>query len=91
MQKFTQKYTIIQLFEDVPEGTKFSASGWPLHATIADTFAIEWDVPTMIEKLTQLLSSHEPATSVVEDDRFFGDQGQVQVALLKKTVSLPLQ
>jgi len=88
MQQFTQKYTIIQLFEDVPEGTQFSASSWPLHATIADTFAIDWDVPTMIEKLTQLLSSHASATSVVEDDRFFGDQGQVQVALLRKTDDL---
>lgn len=88
MQKLTQKYTIIQLFEDTPEGTKFSASSWPLHATIADTFAIDWDEATMIEKPTQLLSSHAPATSVVEDDRFFGDQGQVQVALLRKTVDL---
>lgn len=42
----------------------------------------------MIEKLTKLLSVHAPATSVVEEDRFFGDQGQVQVALLKKTDSL---
>lgn len=88
MQKFTQKYTIIQFFEDVPEGTQFSASSWPLHATIADTFAIDWDVPTMIEKLTELLSAHATATSVVEEDRFFGDQGQVQVALLKKTDDL---
>lgn len=88
MQKFTQKYTIIQLFEDVPEGTQFSASSWPLHATIADTFAIDWDVQTMIEKLTGLLSSHTPAASVVEDDRFFGDEGQVQVALLRKTDDL---
>ncbi len=88
MKNFTQKYTIIQLFEDVPDGAQFSASGWPLHATIADTFAIDWDVPTMIDKLTHLLNFHAPATSVVEDDRFFGDQGQVQVALLRKTDDL---
>jgi len=41
MQQFTQKYTIIQLFKDIPEGTQFSASNWPLHVTIADTFAID--------------------------------------------------
>lgn len=86
--QFTQKYTIIQLFEDVPEGTQFSASSWPLHATIADIFAIDWGVPTMIEKLTGLLKNYAPVMSVVEDDRFFGDHGQVQVALLKKTDSL---
>lgn len=88
MTQFTQKYTIIQLFENVPQGATFQASNWPLHATIADTFAIDWDVPTMIEKLTQLLSSHASATSVVEDDRLFGEQGQVRVALLKKTDDL---
>lgn len=88
MQKFTQKYTIIQLFEDTPEGVQFSASSWPLHATIADTFAVDWNVTTMAEKLTELLSLHAPATSVIEDDRFFGDEGQVQVALLRKTDDL---
>lgn len=88
MQQFTQKYAIIQLFEDMPVGTQFAASSWPLHSTIADTFAIDWDVPTMVEKLTELLKNHEQAISVAEDDRLFGDQGQVRVALLKKTDSL---
>lgn len=88
MQQFTQKYAIIQLFEDMPIGTQFSSSNWPLHSTIADTFAIGWDVATMVEKLTELLKNHAQAASVVEDDKFFGDNGQVQVALLRKTDSL---
>lgn len=88
MQHFTQKYAIIQLFEEVPVGTQFAASNWPLHSTIVDTFAIDWDVETMIEKLTELLSAHTTATSTVEDDRFFGENGQVQVALLKKADDL---
>lgn len=87
-QQFTQKYAIIQLFEDMAVGTKFAASNWPLHSTIADTFAIEWDVPTLIEKLTELLDSHAEAVSTVGDDKFFGENGQVQVALLEKTESL---
>jgi hypothetical protein len=64
MKDLTQKYAIIQLFEDVPEGAHFSASSWPLHATIADTFAIDWDAPTMIEKLAELLSTLAPASSI---------------------------
>ena len=88
MQKFTQKYAIIQLFEDRPVGAQFASSSWPLHSTIADTFAIDWDAPTMVEKLTELLKNHKQATSVTEDDRFFGENGQVQVALLQKTDSL---
>lgn len=88
MQQFTQKYAIIQLFEDKPVGVRFASNEWPLHSTIADTFAIGWDVPTMVERLTQLLKNHDLATSITEDDRFFGDNGQVQVALLRKTDSL---
>ncbi len=43
---------------------------------------------TTIEKLTELLGTCAMATSAVEEDRFFGDQGRVQVALLKKTDDL---
>jgi hypothetical protein len=88
MSQFTQKYAIIQLFEDISVGTEFPSSNWPLHSTIADTFAMEWDVSTMVEKLTELLKNHERATSIAEDDRFFGDNGEVQVVLLQKTDSL---
>lgn len=88
MQPFTQKYAIIQLFEDMPVGTQFSSSSWPLHSTIADTFAIDWDVPTMVDKLTELLKNHVQVMTTAEDDRFFGDNGQVQVVLLKKTEDL---
>lgn len=88
MPQFTQKYAIVQLFEDMPVGTEFPSSTWPLHSTIADTFAIDWDAATMAEELTELLKSHPQATSIAGDDRFFGDNGEVQVVLLQKTDSL---
>lgn len=88
MLQFTQKYAIVQLLEDMTVGTCFSSNNWPLHSTLADTFAIDWDVPIMVEKLTKLLSTHTQVTTVAEDDRFFGDSGQVQVVLLKKTDDL---
>lgn len=87
-QKFTQKYTIIQLFEDVPEGTQFSASNWPLHSTIVDTFAIDWDVPTLVKDLERLLGLHKQASSVAMEDAFFGPEKQTHVVLLQKTDSL---
>lgn len=67
---------------------QFSWKGWPLHSTVVDVFATDWDVPTMIERLTELLSSHAAAASVIEEDRFFGDQRQTQVVLFKKTDDL---
>lgn len=80
MQQFTQKYAIIQLFEDMPVGIQFASSNWQLHSTIVDTLAIDWNLPAMIEKLIELLNAHAQAISTVEDDRFIGDDRQVQVS-----------
>lgn len=88
MQTFTQKYTIIQLFEDVPEGTQFSFHDWPLHATVVDTFSINWNVLTMVEHLEKALAPHPQAVTVAEDDEFFGPEKQTHVVLLQKSDSL---
>ena len=88
MQKFTQKYTIVQFFDDIDEGYEYSSDSWPLHSTIVDTFAIDWSVDEMASRLKDTLKNHATADSVAEDDRFFGDQGQVQVVLLNRSDSL---
>ena len=88
MQNFTQKYAIVQLFENVPEGMQFSSSDWPLHATIVDVFAIDWDAPTIVANLAELLAHHAQAATVAGDDTFFGPDKQVRVVLLQKTDSL---
>ncbi len=87
-QKFTQKYTIVQFFDPIDEGYEYSSDNWPLHSTIVDTFAIDWTVDDMAIRLTELLSVHAPADSVAEDDRFFGENRQVQVVLLNRSSSL---
>jgi hypothetical protein len=88
MSSFTQKYTLIQLLEPVAEGTRFSSSSWPLHSTVVDTFAIDWDVPTMIKHLQKLLAGHVEAHSVAEGDAHFGSVKQTKVVLLRKTDDL---
>lgn len=42
----------------------------------------------MVDELTILLGAHPQADSTVEDDRLFGENGEVRVALLEKTASL---
>ena len=42
--KFTQKYTLVQFFDDVKDGYEYSSNNWPLHSTVVDTFAIDWSV-----------------------------------------------
>lgn len=88
MPAFTQKYAIIQLFEPMPVDAQFSSDHWPLHSTIVDTFAIDWDETTMIKRLEAPLASHVHAYSTVEGDTFFGPEKQTHVMLLQRTEDL---
>lgn len=88
MSQFTQKYTLVQFFEDVEEGYEYSSSNWPLHSTVIDTFAIDWSVDEMAVRLTEALCDHTMANSEAEKDTYFGENGQVQVILLNRTESL---
>lgn len=88
MTGFTQKYTIVQFFDDIQEGYEFSSSDWPLHSTVVDTFAIDWSIGKTAEILKGLLSTYEGVTSKAGDDRYFGENGQVQVTLIDRTESL---
>jgi len=88
MQEFTQKYTLAQLLEPMPEGTEYAASDWPLHVTLADVFATNWDVPTMVGELTRLLSRAKPFASAAVGNAYFGPSHQTHVTLLEKNAKL---
>lgn len=81
MQKFTQKYTIIMLLEDRPVGYEFTSTDWPLHSTIADTFAVNY-TDKLIVRLKQLASTHKPIQVTAAHDDFFGQQQETQVTIL---------
>lgn len=85
---FTQKYAIVQFFDPVDEGFEYSSDNWPLHSTIVDTFAINWSVNEMVAQLTGLLCRHAPAYSITEEDRLFGENGDIRVTLLDRSESL---
>ena len=83
-----QKYTIIQLFEDIDEGYEYTSKNWPLHSTVIDTFAISWPIDTMVTKLTEILQNHATASSEARGDEKFGENGQVPAVLLHRSESL---
>ena len=87
MQQFSQKYAIVQFFEAVPNGTEFMSSNWPLHATLVDTFAINWTEEEMVIQLTNLLFCMPEVQSVTKDELYLGDS-RVLVAVLEKTSGL---
>jgi len=84
MQKFTQKYTIICLLEAIEEGFTYSSSGWPLHTTFVDTFAIDWDIETIKQKLEDISHVIKSATIKGVRDEYFGQNKEVHVILLEK-------
>ncbi|HEU5121234.1 MAG TPA: hypothetical protein VFT59_00165 [Candidatus Saccharimonadales bacterium] len=86
-QKFTQKYTVMQLLETVPVGTEFSWTEWPLHVTLADVFKIDWDAPTIHEKLTTI-SHRIAATAIADHDELFGPEKNVRVTILDMSAEL---
>ena len=88
MGQFTQKYAIVQFFEDIEEGHVYSSNNWPLHSTVIDTFAIDWSIDEMAARLTEMLREHALANSEAGGDKYFGKNGQVQVVLLDRTDSL---
>lgn len=88
MSSFTQKYTLVQFFDDIKEGYEYLSSDWPLHSTVIDTFAIDWPVDKMTVKLTELLDGYGNVYSEAGIDRYFGENGQVQATLLDRTDSL---
>jgi len=88
MQKFTQKYTVISLLEHVKEGYEFPSNKWPLHVSIADTFAIKWDINDLIQKLTDLSKSLKRVSLTMSHYENFGPEQQIQVAILNTSKEL---
>lgn len=88
MQTFSQKYAIIQLLEEVPEGTEFSVGEWPLHVTIMDVFAIDWSAQELAERLMTLLTGRPIATAPAVSEAYFGPNQDVRVTLLERTDDL---
>lgn len=88
MQNFTQKYTLITLLEKINEGTEYPSTHWPLHVTIADTFAVDWSKNDLLKKLSALVANHQPVTAIADHDEYFGPQKQTQVTILDMSKEL---
>ena len=82
MVKFTQKYTLIQLLEKIEDGYEFTASSWPLHTTIADTFGVNWDEGDLLGRLQALLAKHKEVHTHATEFEYFGPSKQTKVILL---------
>lgn len=84
MQKFTQKYTIICLLEDKEEGYEYPSNSWPLHTTLADTFAIEKDINALKTLLDDLVTKVKRTSVEATHNEYFGPNQDIKVTVLDK-------
>jgi hypothetical protein len=82
MAEFHQKYTIVQLLEDMAEGTEYASTSWPLHVTIADTFLIDLPTDVLLGQLEPMIVGQPAVQCVVSDDAYFGPSEEMQVTTL---------
>lgn len=88
MDKFTQKYTIVQLLKDLPDGYEYSMKDWPLHVTLADIFAIDGKWSDVLEDLGKNLYAEKAFSSRVTERDLFGENRSVKVKLLENSDEL---
>jgi 2'-5' RNA ligase len=89
MQKFTQKWTIMILLEQMDGGIEFFWEDWPQHITLVDVFAVDWNHANLLDKLESLLANQKAFKVVVADSTSFGSlENPVPVTLFKKSTEL---
>lgn len=83
MEKFTQKYTIVQLLEDLPDGAEYDRADWPLHVTLADVFATNWSEDQLVKHLEEFCTTQKTLSTHAEKEAHFGPNGETHVVILK--------
>lgn len=91
MEQLAQKWCLVKFLEDVSEGVEFSKQAWPLHITLADVFAVDWEATGLLDQLTLMLGSQKPLRTIAMEDTHFGpSETPVQVTLLQMSSEFQL-
>ena len=78
---FTQKYAIISPLRPITEGMAFKSTDWPLHVTLADTFAVNLVDDNLMSQLNTVTASSD-VTVKGGETTYFGKEKEVEVMLL---------
>ncbi len=81
---YSQKYSLVQFFEEVDETKPFSMYEWPLHITLVDVFAVE-RTPEFMAALQQYIDTEPFARTTIMRE---GKLGDTDVWLLEPTKDL---
>ena len=82
---YSQKYTLVYFITPLKNGVEFHMSNWPLHVTLADTFAMDGNKADIAAKLAELIADIDSARTTALKDTVLGT---TPVVLLDKTIEL---
>lgn len=85
------KYIIVSLLGDMPAGTEFQESKWPLHVTLTRAIHSKRDEQEFIDTLTKALEGQKPFELVGKSEEMFGpnhDRPVTELALTEEITAL---
>lgn len=88
MEKFTQKWAVISLLDDVDEGSEFYYTDFPLHVTLAGVFAIDKTGQELVDELRNVLADKGQVEIEAVQKAMFGPHKDIAVMMIKKSASL---
>lgn len=88
MEKFTQKWAIVSLLEDVEEGSEFYFTDFPLHVTLAGVFSTPADKDQLVHGLAGLLRKQSLIEIEADEADFFGPNEDIPVMRIKQSGEL---
>jgi 2'-5' RNA ligase len=88
MEKFTQKWAVIALLEEVDEGSEFYYTDFPLHVTLAGVFKIDQEGSWLAKELVDILAGQKAFSVTTDIKDMFGPNKDVAVMKIVKTPEL---
>ncbi len=88
MNKFTQKWGIIALLEEIEEGSEFHYTDFPLHITLAGVFSIDKNGRWLANELAHLLIDQKMIEVKPDKKDMFGPNSDIAVMKMKKSAEL---
>jgi 2'-5' RNA ligase len=85
MEKFTQKWAISSLLEEVSEGSEFYYTEFPLHITFADVFKVNQDGHWLVAELAKLLANQKSFMVMAAKQAMFGPDENIAVVTIEKS------
>lgn len=82
-QQYSQKYSVVCFFEPQAKSHQFSASDWPIHVTILDTFKTEWQLDPLSKTLGEIATTVAPFDAIPISEAILGEEKDVPIKLLQ--------